>query len=184
MKRNLKRGLSDNIHSGWANFFCETPVNISLCRPYDPPHNASTLSLQCKSNQRQQGNEWAWMSSSKTLRTKQIEVCIWPVGHSLLTADLGEKFDKVWKKKRLSQNISSHKRYWLSTLSIKNIKFSPGWCGSVDWVPACKPKGSIPSQGTHLGCGPGPQQGAHERQPHIDVCLPLFLPPFPLSKNK
>ena len=43
------------------------------------------------------------MSSSKTLRTKQIEVCIWPVGHSLLTADLGEKFDKVWKKKDLAK---------------------------------------------------------------------------------
>ena len=35
--------------------------------------------------------------------------------------------------------------------------------------------GSIPSQGTFLGCGPGPQWGAHERQPHIDVSFPLFL---------
>ena len=40
---------------------------------------------------------------------------------------------------------------------------------------------SIPSQGTCLGCRPGPQWRAHERQPHIDVSLPLFLPPFPLS---
>ena len=39
--------------------------------------------------------------------------------------------------------------------------------------------GSIPSWGTCLGCGPGPQCGAHEQQPHIDVPLPLFLPPFP-----
>ena len=41
--------------------------------------------------------------------------------------------------------------------------------------------GSIPSQGTGLGCGPGPQwgEGVHERQTHIDVSLPLFLPPFP-----
>ena len=30
-----------------------------------------------------------------------------------------------------------------------------------------------------LGRGPGPQLGAHERQPHIDVSLPLFLRPFP-----
>ena len=44
--------------------------------------------------------------------------------------------------------------------------------------------GSIPSQGTRLGCRPGPQFGARERQPHIDVFLPLFLPIFPLSKNK
>ena len=41
---------------------------------------------------------------------------------------------------------------------------------------------SIPSQGTCLGCRPGPQEGAHERQPHIDVSLPLFLPPFPSLK--
>ena len=41
---------------------------------------------------------------------------------------------------------------------------------------------SIPSQGTGLGCGPGLHLGAHERQPHIDVSLPLFLPPFPKNK--
>ena len=34
---------------------------------------------------------------------------------------------------------------------------------------------SIPSQGTYLGFGPAPPQGAHKRQPHIDVSLPLFL---------
>ena len=44
--------------------------------------------------------------------------------------------------------------------------------------------GLIPSQGTCLGCRPGVQYGAHERQPYIDVSLPLFLPPFPFSKNK
>ena len=31
--------------------------------------------------------------------------------------------------------------------------------------------------------GQGPSGGMHERQPHIDVSLPLSLP-FPLSKNK
>ena len=41
----------------------------------------------------------------------------------------------------------------------------------------------IPSQGTCLGCRPGPQWGAHERQPHIDVSLSLSFP-FPPSKNK
>ena len=39
--------------------------------------------------------------------------------------------------------------------------------------------GSIPSWGTCLGCGPGPQLGAYERRPHIGVSLPLFLSPFP-----
>ena len=44
--------------------------------------------------------------------------------------------------------------------------------------------GSIPNRGTCLGCRPGsPLGGVQERQPvdlsHIDVSLPLFLPPFP-----
>ena len=38
--------------------------------------------------------------------------------------------------------------------------------------------GSIPSQGTYLGCRPGPQWEVREKQPHTDVSLSLFLPPF------
>ena len=38
--------------------------------------------------------------------------------------------------------------------------------------------GSIPGQGTGLGCGPGSQLGVCERQP-FDASLPLFLLPFP-----
>ena len=54
--------------------------------------------------------------------------------------------------------------------------------GMVPWT-ECRPEnqrvaGSIPSQGTCLGFWPGPQYRACERQPHIDVSLPLFLPPF------
>ena len=41
--------------------------------------------------------------------------------------------------------------------------------------------GLIPSQGTYLGCQPGPHWGARERKPHIDVSLPLFLT-LPLTK--
>ena len=37
---------------------------------------------------------------------------------------------------------------------------------------------SIPGRGTRLGCRPGTQLGAWKRQPHIDVSLTLFLPPF------
>ena len=59
--------------------------------------------------------------------------------------------------------------------------------GVVQWI-ECRPVKqrvdcSNLSQGTCLGYGPGPQKGAHKRQPHIDVSLPLFLPPFP-CKNK
>ena len=43
-------------------------------------------------------------------------------------------------------------------------------------------RGSVPSQGTCLGCQPGPRWGMHEGQPNIDVSF--FLPPFPLSLKK
>ena len=52
--------------------------------------------------------------------------------------------------------------------------------GVVQWI-ECWPMSqrvtsSIPSQDTCLGCGPGPQWGAHKRQPHMDVSLLLFPP--------
>ena len=46
------------------------------------------------------------------------------------------------------------------------------------WPANQKVAGSIPSQGTCLGCGPDPQLGACKRQPHIGVSLPLFYPSF------
>ena len=46
------------------------------------------------------------------------------------------------------------------------------------WLANQRVTGLIPSQGICLGCGPGPQLGVHERQPHTDVSLPLFFPPF------
>ena len=63
----------------------------------------------------------------------------------------------------------------------------PALASVAQWI-ECWPvnqrvAGLIPSQDTCLGCGPGPQSEAHERQAHIDVSLPLFLLPFP-SKNK
>ena len=43
--------------------------------------------------------------------------------------------------------------------TYKNQAMSPDWCGSVYWALDCEPKGrgSIPSEGTCLGWGPGPQ---------------------------
>ena len=59
------------------------------------------------------------------------------------------------------------------------------WCAQwIERLPVNKRvTGLIPSQGTCLGCGPGPQLWVRKRQAHIDVSRPLLLPPFP-SKNK
>ena len=61
----------------------------------------------------------------------------------------------------------------------------PGWCGSLDWVPACETKGGwlIPSQCTCLAWGPDLQLGAYYLC-HIDISFPLFFPSLPFSKNK
>ena len=61
--------------------------------------------------------------------------------------------------------------------------------GVAQWI-VCQPAnqrvtGSIPSQDTCLGCGPGPQMGMQKRQPHIDVSLLLSLSlPLCLKINK
>ena len=44
--------------------------------------------------------------------------------------------------------------------------------------------GSIPSQGTCLGCRPGPPQGTCKRQLHIEFLFLSFSFPAPFSKNK
>ena len=58
-----------------------------------------------------------------------------------------------------------------------------GLAGMAQWIELWtanqRVTGSILSQGTCLGCGPGPQYGECARQPHIDVSLPLFLLPLP-----
>ena len=64
--------------------------------------------------------------------------------------------------------------------SLKNK--SEALAGVAQWI-ECWPvnqrgTGSIPHQGTCLGCGPGSQWGVCERQPHTAVPLPLFLPLF------
>ena len=49
--------------------------------------------------------------------------------------------------------------------------------GVAQWIehqpPNRKVKDSIPNQGTCLDCGPSAQLWVCERQPHIDVSLPL-----------
>ena len=68
---------------------------------------------------------------------------------------------------------------------VKNEPIDP--TGVAQWIEHqptnWKITGSIPSQGTCLSCGPGPQLGTCERQPQsmylLHVSLTLFLIPFP-----
>ena len=67
---------------------------------------------------------------------------------------------------------------------LKNL--NSALVGAAQWI-ECWPMnqrvaGSILNQGTCLGCGPGPLLRALERQPHLYVSLPLFLPLFPSLK--
>ena len=67
---------------------------------------------------------------------------------------------------------------------MSGTRNSTRWCtaGVALWI-ECWPMNqkvasSIPSQGTWLYYRTGPQLGVCERQSHIAVSLPLFLPPF------
>ena len=65
--------------------------------------------------------------------------------------------------------------------TIKKMLLAPA--GVAQWIEhwpvSQRVAGSIPSWGTRLGCRLGPRSGVHYRQPHTDVSLLLFLPPFP-----
>ena len=70
---------------------------------------------------------------------------------------------------------------------IRESTSSPGWCGSVDWVLACKPKGSrFNSQSGHMpGLWARSPVGRHARGNHTLIFLSLsFSLSSPLIKNK
>ena len=81
---------------------------------------------------------------------------------------LASKHFKKWKK---------HSILWGALKSIQSLTGGAQWteCGPMNQRVAS----SIPSQGTCLGCGPGPQLGTPEGQPYIDVSPPLLLLPGP-----
>ena len=69
---------------------------------------------------------------------------------------------------------------------MSSIKGKKDLAGVAQWIesqPAHVQSvtSSIPTQGTCLSCEPGPHWGAGEKQPHINVSLPLSLP-SPLCK--
>ena len=76
---------------------------------------------------------------------------------------------------------------WLSFSSTKVWTTRSGWCRSVDWAPACKPKGHwFDSQSGYMpGLRTRSPVGGAPRGNHTLMFLFLsFSLPFPLSKNK
>ena len=63
-------------------------------------------------------------------------------------------------------------------LILKYFSTCPNWCGSLDWAAACKLKGlRFDSRSGHMpGLWTRSPVGRLQRQPHMDVSLPLFLP--------
>ena len=88
---------------------------------------------------------------------------------NLVTVDAGywgrEGMDRAMLKKK-KDSVLAGVAQWTECLSVKQ--------GVA---------GLIPSQGTCLGCGPGPWLGVCKRQPHSDVSLSFSLSSS-LSKNK
>ena len=98
-----------------------------------------------------------------------------------------QRYDRYTNLKVATQPNSSKQLIHLgqtnNEIKKKNCLLSPGWCGSVDWVPACEPKGyRFDSQSGHM---PGlwarsPVGGAREATTHW--CLSLSpSPSLPLS---
>ena len=75
--------------------------------------------------------------------------------------------------------------YGMPKIDLKLI-LCPGWCGSVVecWSVNQRVTGLIPSLRHMPGLRARSSVGGSEKQPHIDVSFPLFLPPFPSLKNK
>ena len=82
------------------------------------------------------------------------------------------------------------------SLNLLNTE-SESWLVWLSWLERFPTKrkvtGSIPGQGTHLGCGLGPQSGHTWEATNVSLpfFVPLFVPsllsfslPSPLSKNK
>ena len=76
-------------------------------------------------------------------------------------------------------------KYWRAERVKKHAEALAGvvqWMSTSLWTKRLLQR-LISSQGTCLGCGPCPQVGVCERQPHVDVSFSLSLL-SPLSKNK
>ena len=84
------------------------------------------------------------------------------------------KINKIFKKK-LSKSFNKKRKplYLFTCLFVLMFYALAGVAQWIErWPVKCKAASLIPSEGTRLGCRPGPQLGVGERPP-IDVSPPL-----------
>ena len=89
-------------------------------------------------------------------------------------------FVQLWQQQQQKMFLLAL-RYFDLKVGVSALSGVAQW--TECWPINQKVTGLIPGQGTCLGCRPGPQLRVCKRQ-LVDVSLPLFLPSFPLSKNK
>ena len=91
---------------------------------------------------------------------------------------MGKKPNKLFGQPSMYVCTYINKCAQILTLVLLDKEYRRALAGVAQWIERRpvnqRVAGAIPSQGTCLGCGPGPQWGVCERQPHIDVFLPLF----------
>ena len=130
-----------------------------------------------------QGHKKPVVTSSKAVGPTLI-----PWQHLATDAIMGLNSDPIHTERLLQvsylcEDVGKSNRVIYFGITIKFKTDALALAGVVQWIDcqSVNPRvtHSIPSQHTCLGCGPGPQQGAHERQPHI-VSLPFSLP-YPLK---
>ena len=96
-----------------------------------------------------------------------------------------ERISTLWCSHIMKQHLSTKRdEVLMHTTMQKNLEnIMLAQTAVAQWIehqPANqRVTSSIPSQGTRLGCGPGPQcwWGRCQKQPHIDVSFPLSLSP-------
>ena len=95
--------------------------------------------------------------------------------HTQLLTKFKAKKQNHWDKEYICGSLGYNFREEVSLGFLDKVKKK--LAGVAQWIerqPANqRVTGSIPRQGTGLGCRPGPRQRVRKRQPHTDVSLPL-----------
>ena len=117
----------------------------------------------------------------RSTRRDHAWFCVFPRGHVCFVPFLliTVKIDQLFML------IGVFVRFWGTFYKNKYKNYDSGWCGSeVECQPVNqRVTGLIPSLVHMAGLQAGSPVGECKRQPHTDVSLLLFLPPFPFSKK-